>query len=180
MQPPASARSSERAQARFARIAVTPGEVSEWSKVLDSKSSVAQATGGSNPPLSANARPVPDHCSTQCSGKRAGLSDSLQSGVSAGVPAGAPVVPGALPISGEVTEWSKVHDWKSCVSKGTEGSNPSLSANHLRQAVRAIAPETCRKPAGNPGKQKTDTLVARRPCLDWRHQVLWSQMAQGL
>jgi hypothetical protein len=68
MQPPASARSSERAQARFARIAVTPGEVSEWSKVLDSKSSVAQATGGSNPPLSANARPVPDHCSTQCSG----------------------------------------------------------------------------------------------------------------
>jgi hypothetical protein len=31
------------------------GEVSEWLKVLDSKSSVARATGGSNPPLSATA-----------------------------------------------------------------------------------------------------------------------------
>lgn len=29
---------------------------------------------------------------------------------------------------GEVTEWSKVHDWKSCVPKGTGGSNPFLSA----------------------------------------------------
>ena len=29
---------------------------------------------------------------------------------------------------GEVSEWSKVHDWKSCVAKVTEGSNPSLSA----------------------------------------------------
>ena len=33
------------------------------------------------------------------------------------------------PICGEVTERPKVHDWKSCVLKGTEGSNPSLSAN---------------------------------------------------
>ena len=29
---------------------------------------------------------------------------------------------------GEVTEWTKVHDWKSCVGQLTEGSNPSLSA----------------------------------------------------
>ena len=29
-----------------------------------------------------------------------------------------------------MAEWSKAHDWKSCVPpKGTEGSNPSLSAN---------------------------------------------------
>ena len=27
-----------------------------------------------------------------------------------------------------MTEWPKVHDWKSCVLKGTEGSNPSPSA----------------------------------------------------
>ncbi len=27
-----------------------------------------------------------------------------------------------------MTEWPKVHDWKSCVPQGTEGSNPSLSA----------------------------------------------------
>jgi hypothetical protein len=32
---------------------------------------------------------------------------------------------------GEVTEWPKVHDWKSCVLKGTVGSNPTLSANAL-------------------------------------------------
>ena len=32
-------------------------------------------------------------------------------------------------LTGEVTEWPIVHDWKSCVPyKGTEGSNPSLSA----------------------------------------------------
>ncbi len=30
---------------------------------------------------------------------------------------------------GEVTEWSKVHDWKSCVRKRTAGSNPALSAD---------------------------------------------------
>ncbi len=31
-------------------------------------------------------------------------------------------------VFGEVAEWSKAHDWKSCVSKGTGGSNPFLSA----------------------------------------------------
>jgi hypothetical protein len=43
----------------------------------------------------------------------------------------------SLSLLGEVTERPKVHDWKSCVLKGTEGSNPSLSAtvdlrSHLR------------------------------------------------
>ena len=45
---------------------------------------------------------------------------------------------------GEVTEWPKVHDWKSCVGLPTEGSNPSLSANrsvcvpgHHRSAYRS-------------------------------------------
>ncbi len=32
---------------------------------------------------------------------------------------------------GAVTEWPKVHDWKSCVLKGTEGSNPSRSADDI-------------------------------------------------
>src|SRR3954469_7581663 len=27
-----------------------------------------------------------------------------------------------------MAEWSKAHDWKSCVRKRTEGSNPSLSS----------------------------------------------------
>jgi hypothetical protein len=35
-------------------------------------------------------------------------------------------------VNGEVTEWTKVHDWKSCVGQLTEGSNPSLSAIHDR------------------------------------------------
>ena len=33
-----------------------------------------------------------------------------------------------FPACGEVTERPKVHDWKSCVPQGTEGSNPSFSA----------------------------------------------------
>ena len=32
-------------------------------------------------------------------------------------------------MCGEVTEWLKVHAWKACVGKPTEGSNPSPSAN---------------------------------------------------
>ena len=36
--------------------------------------------------------------------------------------------PSPLIFSGEVSEWPKEHDWKSCVPKGTEGSNPSLSS----------------------------------------------------
>ncbi len=39
-----------------------------------------------------------------------------------------------VPVGG-VTERPKVHDWKSCVLKGTEGSNPSPSAPiHLRDS----------------------------------------------
>ncbi len=30
---------------------------------------------------------------------------------------------------GEMSEWPNEHAWKACVPKGTEGSNPSLSAN---------------------------------------------------
>jgi hypothetical protein len=32
-------------------------------------------------------------------------------------------------VDGEVSEWPKEHDWKSCVPQGTEGSNPSLSSS---------------------------------------------------
>ena len=31
-------------------------------------------------------------------------------------------------VYGEVSEWSKEHAWKVCISKGIEGSNPSLTA----------------------------------------------------
>ncbi len=35
-----------------------------------------------------------------------------------------------------MAEWSKAHDWKSCVPpKGTEGSNPSLSAINIKDAL---------------------------------------------
>ena len=34
-----------------------------------------------------------------------------------------------LPHKGQVAEWSKAHDWKSCIPpKGIQGSNPCLSA----------------------------------------------------
>src|SRR5512139_812525 len=42
-------------------------------------------------------------------------------------------------LVGEVTEWSKVHDWKSCVPKGTGGSNPFLSATRSRTITRGSA-----------------------------------------
>ena len=40
---------------------------------------------------------------------------------------------------GEVTEWSKVHDWKSCVPKGTAGSNPALSAIYSKRYPACVA-----------------------------------------
>jgi hypothetical protein len=47
--------------------------------------------------------------------------------------AGSNPVPSARFVSttthGEMTEWSKVRDWKSRVPKGTGGSNPFLSAS---------------------------------------------------
>jgi hypothetical protein len=150
--------------ARFARIAVTPGEVSEWSKVLDSKSSVAQATGGSNPPLSANTRPVPKAMPKQCLSviaQTCRLQDSPESE--------APAVTGAPQISGEVTEWSKVHDWKSCVSKGTEGSNPSLSAKYPRPG-----------PSNVTRKNQRTTPSSLDAHASMEAPSLWSQMAQGL
>ena len=43
--------------------------------------------------------------------------------------------------SGGVTEWLKVHDWKSCVPQGTEGSNPSLSATLNSSGTGGEVPE---------------------------------------
>jgi hypothetical protein len=34
----------------------------------------------------------------------------------------------AYPVFGEMAEWLKAHDWKSCLPKGNVGSNPTLSA----------------------------------------------------
>ena len=34
-------------------------------------------------------------------------------------------------ISGEVTEWLKVHAWNACVRQRTVGSNPTFSAMFL-------------------------------------------------
>ena len=45
-----------------------------------------------------------------------------------------------LVMFGEMSEWPKEHDWKSCVSKGTEGSNPSLSALGRGAWLRHQAP----------------------------------------
>ncbi len=39
-------------------------------------------------------------------------------------------------FSGEVAEWSKAQDWKSCVLLvGTVGSNPTLSASLIEKPV---------------------------------------------
>ena len=47
-----------------------------------------------------------------------------------------------LVVQGEVTEWPKVHDWKSCVPKGTAGSNPALSAK-MFGPQRRLGREKC-------------------------------------
>jgi hypothetical protein len=43
-----------------------------------------------------------------------------------------------IALSGGVTEWPKVHDWKSCVLKGTEGSNPFPSASARLRAFNPV------------------------------------------
>ena len=65
-------------------------------------------TGGSNPPLSA--RRLDESSPTACAAR--------------------PI--GEVVARGEVTEWSKVHDRKSCVGQPTGGSNPPLSAIAIR------------------------------------------------
>ena len=43
-----------------------------------------------------------------------------------------------------MTEWPKVHDWKSCVVQATEGSNPSLSATlSIRNQVKTTPLSLC-------------------------------------
>ena len=109
---------------------VRGGEVSEWSKVPDSKSGVPQGTAGSNPALSAAANREPARQSPRGWGRAEPA--SIFRGVSR---PRRPVLPlerqqtGRRSFTGEVTEWSKVHDWKSCVRQRTAGSNPALSAS---------------------------------------------------
>ncbi|GEM_PF-1952418 len=50
----------------------------------------------------------------------------------------APQNPAKVLGNGEMSEWSIEHAWKACVPQGTEGSNPSLSANILK--VEQIRP----------------------------------------
>jgi hypothetical protein len=50
-----------------------------------------------------------------------------------------------------VTEWSKVHDWKSCVAQVTEGSNPSLSAIFVPRIQEDYDSPTSPVPANTPG-----------------------------
>ena len=51
--------------------------------------------------------------------------------------------PGILEMRGEVTEWPKVHDWKSCVVQATAGSNPALSAKNAA-AISVVPQHGCR------------------------------------
>ena len=67
------------------------------------------------------------------------------------MPSAKRVVALAVTAQGEMTEWSKVHDWKSCVPQGTEGSNPSLSAHSSEFFARfmrvfSVLPTLARQP----------------------------------
>ncbi len=54
---------------------------------------------------------------------------------------------------GEVSEWSKVHDWKSCVGQPTAGSNPALSAGSTEPLMPRVTflPPTPPGPDGSNG-----------------------------
>lgn len=140
----------------FARLSLE-GEVAEWSKAPDSKSGIPATVSWVRIPPSPPAddargryalRPIdgerakllfmivrprrPVWCKPRQVRKEATVASTRGVGS-----------PGYH--QGAVTEWSKVHDWKSCVpQKGTEGSNPSCSANRLsawiqQRRVTAIA-----------------------------------------
>ena len=56
---------------------------------------------------------------------------------------------------GEVTERPKVHDWKSCVRKRTEGSNPSFSAREF-----GLIAGSCATKARKPRQVREEATVA--------------------
>src|SRR5438128_2338 len=62
-------------------------------------------------------------------------------------------------------EWPKGHDWKSCVPKGTEGSNPSLSS--IESGVsRSPSASSC-TPSPPPAARGEATLLVLARCA-WR------------
>jgi len=80
---------------------------------------------------------------------------------------------------GEMSEWPKEHDWKSCVPKGTEGSNPSLSSAISPEVRRAASPggaagRARRGRAGSAsagrrlGSRAPWSCRSRRRACDWR------------
>jgi hypothetical protein len=91
------------------------GEVSEWSKVPDSKSGEALRPPWvripPSPPTRRDITGPPDSANLHWP------------------PGPTPPEKATKRNRGEVSEWPKVHDWKSCVAQATAGSNPALSAN---------------------------------------------------
>src|SRR5207249_5823685 len=51
-------------------------------------------------------------------------------------------IPPSPPVyggKGEMPEWPKGHDWKSCVPQGTEGSNPDRKSTRLNSSHVSIS-----------------------------------------
>ena len=68
---------------------------------------------------------------------------------------------------GEVTEWLKVHDWKSCVGQLTGGSNPPLSARIELESIvggEGRGPETETREPRQVRKEATVALVSEHRC----------------
>ena len=90
------------------------GEMAEWPKAPDSKSGLPKGNVGSTPTLSSTIMgtlkgfPYPP---AMVRGKQS-----------------SPAPHAKNKISGEMAEWPKAHDWKSCVPQGTVGSTPTLSS----------------------------------------------------
>jgi hypothetical protein len=138
------------------------GEVAEWPKAPDSKSGL-----GASPTW---VRLPPSPQTTQGSLRKKQILviqekpkgfltiASGEDGLSPAEPiAGGRRNPLRVPDStGEVPEWPKGHDWKSCVPKGTEGSNPSLSSRP-RSKRDWRAGRVCDKKAGSRAAERWRT-----------------------
>ncbi len=125
------------------------GEVSEWPMVTVLKTVVCNSTEGSNPSFSdktiwKGARVAePGSLLRSCTRKGTGgsnppLSVFFYNELFAQKLFVNNLTFKLLKKNGRVSEWSKEHAWKVCVSQGTEGSNPSLSDSSLFNYIQEL------------------------------------------
>ena len=130
--------------------------MAEWPKAPDSKSGLPKGNVGSTPTLSSpqklNRIRVSDGGLCPTALVAGGLKDP----------------PRVLLENGEMPEWPKGHDWKSCVPQGTVGSTPTLSSTIMGTLGGFAAPSA---PASHPTSPSLRSASPNPP-------ALWLQRAK--